>query len=43
MNEKLFLMPELEMCEYEVDEIMAVTNPEPDVNSEIEYGGIDYI
>ncbi len=43
MNNKLFVMPELDMCEYEVDEIMALTDADPDVNSEIEDGGEDYI
>lgn len=43
LNNKLFVMPELDMYEYEVDDIMSATNPEPDVNSEIEDGGVDYI
>ncbi len=44
-NKKLFVMPELDMCEYEVEEIMGTTSPdeEPDVNSEIEDGGEDYM
>ena len=35
MDNNLFVMPELDMYEYEVDEIMSATNPNFDVNSEI--------
>lgn len=43
LNNKLFVMPELDMYEYEVDDIMSATNPNLDVNSEIEDGGIDFV
>ena len=43
MDNKLFVMPELDMYENAVDDIMSATNPNLDVNSEIEDGGKDFL
>lgn len=43
MDKKLFELPVIDFCEYDVEEIMTDSNSDTGYNSEIEDGGDDYL